>query len=149
MLMESEFDRPSQTEDKYKELIKITETAPRSVATVAIVVKNFPPKPKDKNAQDRQTEELVTVFITTLTQALLVSQNNGKNTFDVMVDCKDTSSKHVNYKFGKSFIALAKKVFDGNLGRCVIFNTGNLFKTVYKVISPLIDKPTREKIKIF
>lgn len=125
----------------HPDLIKITDIKTDNIATVIIYPKYFP--------QDVECKELITLFIEVFTQALLISQNNKLNAFDVLVDCQDTTIKNVDYTFGKNLINIIKKAFDGNLNRCVIYNTNNIFKTVFKVITPLIDKNTRKKVQIF
>lgn len=131
-------------EKKYEELIKITDIGTKKIATVSVVVKNFP-----QNIKTEQLKELLTLFLSTFTEALLISQRNNINQFDVLVDCQGSSMKNASYDFGKNLINLTKNTFDDNLGRCVIFNTNTAFRTVYKVISPLIDKSTKKKIKVF
>lgn len=126
---------------KYEDLVRITNMNTKSVATVLVIVKNFP--------ETYDTQELLTAFITIFTNALLISQKNDIHVYDVLVDCLGTTSKNVNYKFAKQLIAVLKTTFNNTMGRCVIYNTNMLFKTVYKVVSPLIDKPTKKKIQIF
>ena len=135
---------PSPTQQQpnlYEDLIRITDLDTKSIATVSIVVRYFPYKPDIKF--------LLTHFLEIFTQALLISQKNEINTFDVLIDCEGTTTKHIDYTFGKNFVSLMKKSFNDNLGRCVIFNTDALFKHVYSVFKKLIDKETREKIRIF
>ncbi len=129
--------KPSQ----YEDIIRITDTETKAIATVSVIVRNFPHKFIIK--------DMLTTFITLFTEALLISQSNGINTFDVIVDCEGTTKQNIDYTFGKEMIGIMKKVFDGKLNRCVIFNTNSLFRTVYTMFKPLIDKPTRQKIRIF
>ena len=126
---------------KYENLIRITDMETTKEATVSIVVKNFPIKPDIK--------ELITVFLAVFTKALLISQHNNLKVYDVLVDCEGISSKHVNKEFGKQLIGLMKSTFNDTMGRCVIFNTNNIFKAAYAFCSPFIDKPTKAKIKVF
>ncbi len=136
-----EIETSSNILTKYENLIRITDIDTKKTATVSVVVKNFPDK--------YDTQDMLTVFLTILTEALLISQRNNIQVYDVLVDCQGTTAKNISYKFGKQLIAVLKTTFNNTMGRCVIFNTNILFKTVYKVLSPLIDKPTKEKIKIF
>lgn len=126
---------------KYENLIKITDLETKKTATVSIVVRNFPTNPDNK--------ELITVFIAIFTKALLISQSNNIQVYDVLVDCEGTTSKNINKQFGKDLIYAMKKVFNNTLGSCIIFNTNQLFKAVYTIFSPLIDKPTKKKIRVF
>lgn len=126
---------------KYENLIRITDTTTEKEATVSIFVKNFPHNP--------DIRELITVFLAIFTEALLISQRNDLQVYDVLVDCKDVSSKHINKEFGKQMIGIMKSTFNDTLGRCIIFNTNNIFKAAYAFFSPFIDKPTKAKIKVF
>lgn len=126
---------------KYENLIRITYTETTKEATVSIVVKNFPIKPDIK--------ELITVFLAVFTKALLISQSNNLQVYDVLVDCEGISSKHINKEFGKQLIGIMKSTFNDTMGRCVIFNTNNIFKAAYSFFSPFIDKQTKAKIKVF
>ena len=126
---------------KYEDLIRITDINTKKTATVSVIIKNFPKK--------LDTQDLLTAFIAIFTEALLISQRNNIHVYDVLVDCQGTTSKNIDYKFARQLIAILKTTFNNTMGRCVIFNTNMLFKTVYKVLSPLIDKPTKKKIQIF
>lgn len=128
----------------YEDLIRITDLNTESIATVSIVVRQFPNK-----LETSDIKVLLTHFLEIFTQALLISQRNNINQFDVLIDCEGTTTSNIDYTFGKNFVSLMKKSFDNNLGRCVIFNANTLFKHVYSVFKKFIDKPTREKIKIF
>lgn len=131
-------------ENKYENIIRIADIETKKIATVSIVIKYFPTQ-----LTQLDIKELLTVFISTFTEALLISQRNKVNKFDVLVDCEGSSTKNVNYDFGKNLITLTKHTFNDNLGRCVIFNTNSAVRTVYKIVKPLIDKDTRQKIKVF
>jgi hypothetical protein len=126
---------------KYENLIKIADTATKKKTTVHIIAKNFPEKPNGK--------EIITVFLAIFTEALLISQNNGFTVYDVIVDCKSVSTKNINKEFGKQIIGIMKSTFNDTLGRCVIYNTNNIFKAAYAFITPFIDKTTKSKIKVF
>lgn len=126
---------------KYDELIRITDINTQSVATVSIVAKNFP--------QTFDSQELITAFVAIFTEALLLSQKNNHQVYDVLVDCKGATAKNIDYKFAKTLIAVMKSTFNDTMGRCVIFNTNQIFRTAYSILSPLIDKPTKAKIKVF
>jgi len=126
---------------KYEDVIKIADVTTKKTATVSIFVKKFPHK--------FDNQEMITVFMTVFTEALLLSQSNNVQFYDVLVDCKGTTRKNLNKKFCKDLISIMKSTFNNTLGRCVIFNTNQLFRTLYSLFTSLIDKPTKEKIKVF
>ena len=128
-------DNIENTEDL---LIFITENKETKNAVVYIRVSKF--------IIEDNIESKVAYFIKKLTEALLISQDNGTNMFDIIVDCENATSKNVDMKFGKNFIKIAKQVFNNNLGVCVIINIVPMFKHIFTIIKPLIDKPTRSKI---
>ena len=81
-----------------------------------------------------------------LKQALELSQYKFNSLeFVVMLDMKGTSMRQIDMKFARTLIVILENTFTDNLKYCIVRNAPRIFKIVYKIIYPLIDKVTRKK----
>jgi len=81
-----------------------------------------------------------------LSQALEISKNKYNiPEFIVLVDMKGSAMKQLDIKFAKTLIVILENTFVDNLKYCIIRNAPRIFKIIYKIIYPLLDKVTRKK----
>jgi hypothetical protein len=81
-----------------------------------------------------------------LNQALKISQHKfNLSEFVVLLDMKGSSMKQIDIKFARTLIVILENTFTDNLKYCIVRNAPRIFKIVYKIIYPLIDKVTRKK----
>ena len=65
---------------------------------------------------------------------------------DVLVDLKDYKIKEIDYSFIKFMIAICEDKYKDCLRIIYLKNTNFMFKTIYAIIRPFINKDTRKKI---
>ena len=89
----------------------------------------------------------ITSFIANvMMSALLKSQENGKNHFDVICYLNKFKITNINYKFVKYLTDILKQLFPDKLRSVLIIDPPKFFITAYDIIKRFIDKPTRKKI---
>ena len=97
---------------------------------------------KDKSAYD----SLYTHMVKILTDALEIAKKKYNSTeFIVLVDMKKSSLKQIHKHFIQTLIVILENTFTDNLKYCIVKNAPRLFRVVYALIYPLIDKVTRKK----
>ena len=91
---------------------------------------------------------LLSKYIFTLINFVLEEKTKNKNedVIDVFVDIKDYNIKEIDYDFIKLMIGICQKNYKDNLRVIYIKNANIMFKTIYAVVRPFIDKVTRKKI---
>lgn len=82
-----------------------------------------------------------------LSKAILMSQSNGFNQYKVHVFFNNTKLSNLDISFFKDFIKLLMNTFPEALNECYLYDFPKVFKPVYKILAPFIDKNTRSKIK--
>lgn len=101
--------------------------------------------------QPQTDEEIVkiTTFIANVaTQALLKSQKNGANKFDVLVYMEHFKVGNLNYKFVKYLADILKSLFPERLRKATIINPPKFFITSYEIVKTFLDEPTRKKVEL-
>lgn len=93
-------------------------------------------------------EELLITIIRSCTSALLHSQENNNDFFNVRVDASNLKFKHLDRKLIKLVSESLQTLFPDKLNECHIYNTSKLFNQFYDIIKLFIDKKTRRKITI-
>lgn len=68
-----------------------------------------------------------------------------RETIIMNLNFKDTTSKNVDHDFIKTLIQFLEKTYPNKLERMVFHNVPFMFKMIYKLIRPCIDKETRAK----
>ena len=53
--------------------------------------------------------------------------------------------RQIDMKFARTLIVILENTFTDNLKYCIVRNAPRIFKIIYKIIYPLIDKVTRKK----
>ena len=85
-------------------------------------------------------------MVKVLRNALDIAQNKYNSTeFIVLLDMSGSGMKQIDITFAKTLIVILENTFTDNLKYCVVKNAPRLFKIVYKLIYPFIDKVTRKK----
>jgi hypothetical protein len=82
------------------------------------------------------------------TQALLKSQKNGANKFDVLVYMEHFKVGNLNYKFVKYLADILKSLFPERLRKATIINPPKFFITSYEIVKTFLDEPTRKKVEL-
>jgi hypothetical protein len=101
--------------------------------------------------QPQTDEEIVkiTTFIANIaTQALLKSQKNGANKFDVLVYMEHFKVGNLNYKFVKYLADILKSLFPEKLRKATIVDPPKFFITSYEIVKTFLDEPTRKKVEL-
>lgn len=70
------------------------------------------------------------------------------NLFDMDVDMIETEYKNVDIGFFRKLLKMLVEFFPFMLRKCNVYNSPGFFPALYKLLSPLIPKETREKIHI-
>ena len=65
---------------------------------------------------------------------------------DIFVDLKEYKIKEVDYSFIKFMISICQDKYKDSLRIVYLQNTNFMFKTIYAIVRPFIDKDTRKKI---
>lgn len=105
----------------------------------------------DNWKQPQTDEEIVkiTTFIANVaTQALLKSQKNGANKFDVLVYMEHFKVGNLNYKFVKYLADILKSLFPERLRKATIVDPPKFFITSYEIVKTFLDEPTRKKVEL-
>lgn len=92
--------------------------------------------------------KLLSNYIFTLINFVIEEKTKTKNenVIDVFCDIKDYNIKEIDYDFIKLMIGICQKNYKDNLRVIYIKNANIMFKTIYAVVRPFIDKVTRKKI---
>jgi len=101
--------------------------------------------------QPQTDEEIVkiTTFIANVaTQALLKSQKNGANKFDVLVYMEHFKVGNLNYKFVKYLADILKSLFPEKLRKAIIIDPPKIFINSYEIVKTFLDEPTRKKVEL-
>jgi len=85
--------------------------------------------------------------------SIAVIQSKGQhhrdtNLFDLQVEMMGTEYSNVDIGFFRNLLKTLVKMFPNMLRRCEIHNSPGFFPALYKLLSPLIPKETRQKIHI-
>jgi hypothetical protein len=96
---------------------------------------------------------LVAHMLNIISMAIIQSKmnlNNSRDTdlFDLCVDMSGTEYKNVDIGFFRKILKTFLEQFPNMLRRCEIYNAPGFFPAVYKILSPILPKETREKIHI-
>ena len=104
------------------------------------------------NWKQPQTDEdivKITTFIANVaTQALLKSQKNGANKFDVLVYMEHFKVGNLNYKFVKYLADILKSLFPERLRKATIIDPPKIFINSYEIVKTFLDEPTRKKVEL-
>tara|TARA_Y100000590_G_scaffold76693_2_gene84879 strand:- start:2000 stop:2524 length:525 start_codon:yes stop_codon:yes gene_type:complete len=85
-------------------------------------------------------------IVKTLQNALSISNEKYHcNEFIVFLDMKHSTMKQLDTTFAKTLIVILQSTFTDNLKYCIVKNAPKLFKIIYRIIYPFIDKVTRKK----
>lgn len=104
----------------------------------------------DNIVQPKTDKEIVKVssFIANVaTRALLKSQSNGIDKFNVLVRLKNFKVKQMNYKFIKYLADILKQLFPEKLNVTTLIDPSPIFVTGWDIVKGFLDPPTRRKMK--
>ena len=97
---------------------------------------------KNPNGYDKVYAHMVKM----LKNALDIAQSKYNSTeFIVFLDMNGSSMNQIDMTFAKTLIVILENTFTDNLKYCIVKNAPRLFKIVYRLIYPFIDKVTRKK----
>ena len=141
MLAIKNFKYPSTELDKYCYLY---DSEKYKYAIVCIDAKHFVKIKLKKNPKGY--DKVYAHMVKMLKNALDIAQSKYKSTeFIVLLDMSGSGMKQIDITFAKTLIVILENTFTDNLKYCVVKNAPRLFKIVYKLIYPFIDKVTRKK----
>jgi len=80
-----------------------------------------------------------------LSNALLISQQNNYDTFDVIVDLQDLNSSNLDFNLTKDFMNMVQKLFPDRLNCCYFYNAPSFFRIFFQNLLTFIDKKTQTK----
>lgn len=83
-----------------------------------------------------------------ITKALLKSQKNKENKFDVLVYLGSFKIKQINYQFVKYLADILKQLFPEKLRKALLIDPPSVFIHSYEIVKKFMDKPTRAKISL-
>ena len=89
------------------------------------------------------------IYIIENTIKLKETKNNSINLIndiDVLIDLKHYKIREIDYTLIKMIIKFFEEKYPDNLRTLTLKNANIMFKTIYAVLRPFIDKETREKI---
>ena len=97
---------------------------------------------KNPNGYDKVYAHIVKI----LKNALHIAQSKYNSVeFIVLLDMDGSSMKQIDMTFAKTLIVILENTFTDNLKYCIVKNAPRLFKIIYRLIYPFIDKVTRKK----
>ena len=91
-------------------------------------------------------DKLYVHIVNILRNALdIAKEKYQSHEYIVYVDMANTSMKQFDLTFAKTLIVILESTFQDTLKYCIIKNAPKLFKIIYRLIYPFIDKITRNK----
>ena len=97
---------------------------------------------KNPNGYDKVYAHIVKILHNALK---IANQKYDSQEFIVFVDMEGSGMKHFDITISKTLIVILESTFTDNLKYCIVKNAPRLFKMIYKIIYPFIDKDTRKK----
>tara|TARA_Y100001970_G_scaffold112595_1_gene140500 strand:+ start:909 stop:1418 length:510 start_codon:yes stop_codon:yes gene_type:complete len=97
---------------------------------------------KNPNGYDKVYAHMVKILQNALK---IANEKYNSQEFIVFVDMKGSGMKQFDITFSKTLIVILENTFTDNLKYCIVKNAPRLFKMIYKIIYPFIDKDTRKK----
>ena len=141
LLVIQNFKYPSTDLDKYCYLY---DSEKYKYAIVCIDTKHFVKIKLKKNPKGY--DKVYAHMVKILRNALEIAQSKYNSTeFIVFLDMVGSSMKQIDMTFAKTLIVILESTFTDNLKYCIVKNAPRLFKIVYRLIYPFIDKVTRNK----
>jgi hypothetical protein len=125
----------------YSKFCFIKNKNSNELGTICIILNNF-----EKN--ENNNNKIIAHIIKICTNALLLSQKNGNDSFNVEIDASNISLKQLDKKLAKNLAITLQQLFPDKLNKCIIYNTPTFFYHFYDIIKIFIDKKTRNKITI-
>lgn len=88
------------------------------------------------------------VYIFSIIENTINQRKKIKNidVLDILIDLKNYKVKEIDYEFIKLMINLCQDKYKDNLRIIYLKNSNFMFKAIYAIIRPFIDKDTRKKI---
>ena len=96
---------------------------------------------------DKEIIRLSSFIANVATKALLKSQSNGLDKFNVIVKLKNFKVKQMNYKFIKYLADILKQLFPEKLNITTLVDPSPIFVTGWDIVKGFLDPPTRKKMK--
>ena len=91
-------------------------------------------------------DRIYTHMVKQLSEAIKLSETKyNSSEFVVLADLHKTHMKQIDTKFIKNLIVILENTFPDRLKYCIIRNAPSIFKIIYKLIYPWVDKDTRHK----
>ena len=97
---------------------------------------------KNPNGYDKVYAHIVKILHNALK---IANQKYDSQEFIVFVDMEGSGMKQFDITFSKTLIVILESTFTDNLKYCIVKKAPRLFKMIYKIIYPFIDKDTRKK----
>ena len=92
--------------------------------------------------------DLMIYILDIVSKALLKSQKNNMNTFDVIIYGRGLLLGQIDISFIKYLINLLTEYFPDKLGKCYIINSSNIMRNLVKVIKSFLNYETRKSIHL-
>ena len=92
--------------------------------------------------------DLTIYLLDIVSKALLKSQKNKINSFDVIIYGRGIKLGQIDISFVKYVIDILTEYFPEKLGNCYIINPSNIMKNLVKIIKSFLRSDTRKRIHL-
>ena len=127
--------------DKYKHIAEIKEF--NNYGNLCFYVQNL----NLKLIKNKHKEFIEYVYLSCL-ECLKVSKQNNKKTYTVHVYLENVSMRHFSLNLFKKLNKKLEENLEDVLNACYIYNATNITKKIFSIISPFLNKYTKNKIII-
>ena len=127
--------------EKYKHIANIKEY--NNYGNLCFYVQNL-----DLKLLKNKHSEFVEYIYLSCLECLKVSKQNNHKTYTVHVYLENVSMKHFSLSLFKKLNKKLEENLEEVLNACYIYNTTNITKKIFSIISPFLNKDTKKKIII-
>tara|TARA_B100002019_G_scaffold164945_1_gene142478 strand:- start:421 stop:831 length:411 start_codon:yes stop_codon:yes gene_type:complete len=132
----------NELKDKYNDIVTVKEC--NKFGNLCFYMQKLNLK-SIKNKHD----ELVHYIYLCCLECLKLSKNNNNKTYTVHVYLENVTVKHFSFSLFKKLNYKLENNLEDVLNACYIYNASNSTKRFFKILSPLINKDTLNKIIFF
>lgn len=95
----------------------------------------------------KKYDDLLAYILKTISNAILYSQQNDYQNFDIFVHLEDVKSSNLDFKFSKDFVIMIQQVFPDRLHKCYFYDSPAFFRIFFENLLIFIDRKTQRKIQ--
>ena len=127
--------------EKYKHIAEIKEY--NNYGNLCVYLQNL----NLKLLKNKHCEFIEYIYLSCL-ECLKVSKKNNQKTYTVHVYLENVTMKHFSLSLFKKLNKKLEENLEEVLNACYIYNATNITKKIFSIISPFLNKDTKNKIII-